>query len=130
MALTPEEIDRRWPVWQAMSSLFLDTQMQHGDCKHLARAIVASGYSPAQVHAILWNEVFPALADNLRVVAGEWAGFDDGWLRQRIVDVLTGDAPGPSPCGMVSVGAARRAVAQAWTDACRHLPPAFRGGIG
>lgn len=75
--LTPEEIECRPPVLRAMSDLFLGTELRGFQYKFLARVVVEPGFPPREIHYISWKQVFPALADNLRVVAGEWAIFQD-----------------------------------------------------
>ena len=51
----------------------------------MARVLAESGLSEAELEAIWLEEVTPALAFNLSVVAGEWAYFDLDWLEARIV---------------------------------------------
>ncbi|MGO4323774.1 DUF7079 family protein [Pseudomonas sp. KB_12] len=65
----------RLKTWQALSSLFLDTEIDDLTCDYIARAVLETNYSPKEIHSILWNEVFPVLETNLRSVAGEWAGW-------------------------------------------------------
>ena len=92
--LRPAELDleRRRPVWLALSDLFLDTDvnlLREGN----ARTLAASAYSMDELDTILREEVYPACSFNLAQVAGEWAGFDADWLERRI---LRGDPP-PRP---------------------------------
>nr|WP_156924892.1 hypothetical protein [Marinomonas ushuaiensis] len=61
-----------------------------------------SGFKQEEVHNILWKEVFPAVGDNLRCVAGEWAGFNSEWLKERILSV-TQEQPTLSGYGFISV---------------------------
>ncbi len=70
-------------VWQALSDLFLDTDPARFT-DTIARELAASPYSLAELEAMLLWEVYPVLASNLATVAGEWAGFDRAWLRERI----------------------------------------------
>jgi hypothetical protein len=89
--------------------------------------VLASGFDAAQVQQVLWHEVFPALADNLRIIAGEWGVFDDRWLRQRIVDVMTGAVPGASgPGGLITLAQVRKITEASWAEVCVHLPPDYR----
>ena len=81
----PDDIQRRRPVWTALADLFLDTELQEADLRHVARVLVASGYTDAEVEEILYGEVFPVCIRNMRSVAGEWAGFDTDWLQGRIL---------------------------------------------
>jgi hypothetical protein len=119
------DIDRRMPLWRAMADLFLDTELQEYQYRHLARVVVESGFTPQEVHDILWDEVFPALGDNLRSVAGEWAGFNDEWLRKRIVEVHSGGTKALGTLGLISVKDVREIVAEAWAEVGKLLPPEF-----
>ncbi|WP_017905915.1 DUF7079 family protein [Pseudomonas asplenii] len=74
----------RLKIWQALSSLFLDTEIDELTYDYIARTVLESGYPTEEVHRILWNEVFPVLEANLRCVAGEWAGWSDDWLAQHL----------------------------------------------
>ncbi len=75
--------DARIPVWTALSDLYLDTDvaLSH-DC--IARTLAASPYSLDELRDMLMYDVHPALYPNLMSVAGEWAGFDQAWLAERI----------------------------------------------
>ena len=90
--MNANDLDARLPVWTALSDLFLDTELDPRDYRHISGVIVESGYAAGEIERILWLEVFPALADNLRSVAGEWAGFDGDWLETRILAVTSGQA--------------------------------------
>lgn len=79
-----EDLDHRRPVWEALSTLFLDTDtLLLRDWR--ARQLVASPYSIAQLEHILIDEVYPVLRWNLLSVAGVWDGFDLPWLEQQIL---------------------------------------------
>ena len=54
-----EDLERRRPAWEALSDLFLDTELQDADLPYIARVIVASGYAEAEVEQILYREVYP-----------------------------------------------------------------------
>lgn len=85
-ALRPpsEDLDARRPVWDALSSLYLDT-----DTSLLrpwrVRVLAASPYDIGLLERILVDEVHPACRWNLASVAGEWHGFDPAWLERRIL---------------------------------------------
>ena len=64
--------------------MFLDTELDESDHRRIASQVLGSGYSPTEVESALWQEVFPSLEFNLRVVAGENWGFDVDWLEQQI----------------------------------------------
>ncbi|CAM4032764.1 hypothetical protein [Bordetella muralis] len=71
-------------VWQALSTLFLDTESDDATFSHTARVVLETGYSRPEIHNILWGEVFPVLKANLRSIAGEWAGWPDEWLLEHL----------------------------------------------
>ena len=85
MRLAAEDLERRRPVWAAMSELFLDKQLDTRDHVRIAQILQQSGYSIDELDSILWLELSPALWPNLRSVAGEWAGFDLGWIERQVV---------------------------------------------
>lgn len=114
-------LEKRLPIWKALSDLFLDTELRESDYRAIAEQIKASGYSNQEIEDILWHEVFPALADNLRIVAGEWAGFSEKWLQDRILNVMSGRKKGPGFLGLTTVKQARKIVDQSWQEVQRHL---------
>ena len=83
MSASSNPSDPRIPIWIALSDLYLDTDvaLSH-DC--IARTLAVSPYSLDDLHEMLMYDVHPALYPNLLSVAGEWAGFDEAWLVQRI----------------------------------------------
>lgn len=83
------EIARRSPVWQALSDLFLDTELQPYNHRHIADAIRRAGYSVAEAEAILRDEVAPVLFTNLLSVAGEWAPWSDAYVRKVVLEGLS-----------------------------------------
>lgn len=78
-----DDIDARIPVWVALSDLYLDTDVTLS-YDHIVRTLAASPYPLDALHEILMYDVHPALYMNLMSVAGEWAGFDETWLLERI----------------------------------------------
>lgn len=78
--------DARIPVWNALSELYLDTDVTLSHA-YIVRTLAASPYSLDEVHGMLMYDVHPALYWNLMSVAGEWAGFDEAWLVERIAMV-------------------------------------------
>jgi intergrase/recombinase len=78
------EFERKKPVWLAMSDFFLDTELDDHTIEHIARVVIDSGYKIEEIEEILMNDLFPALLFNLHDVAGEWAGFPEEWLIERI----------------------------------------------
>jgi hypothetical protein len=81
---TEAEIEERLPVWEVLSEFFLDTELRSDDYERIARALAATAYSEAEIEGILIGEVYPVCKWNLLTVAGEWAGFDAGWLKEKI----------------------------------------------
>ncbi|MGV3621933.1 MAG: DUF7079 family protein [Archangium sp.] len=71
--MTHDELERRRPLWDAMSDLFLDTEVRWS-VPYVARRCVESGYDAEVLERIFWVEVFPEAIGNLLQVAGEWAG--------------------------------------------------------
>lgn len=77
-------LKERLPVWEALSEFFLDTELEEKDHLRIARTLASAPYSLEELETILRNEVYPGLIQNLRCVAGDWAGFDREFLRQRL----------------------------------------------
>jgi hypothetical protein len=80
----PFRVEERRPVWNALSCLFLDTDTSLLT-DDIAKTLVASPYSSGELGEILIEEVYPVCHWNLFSFAGEWAGFDEAWLEQRIL---------------------------------------------
>lgn len=80
-----DELERRRPVWEALSDLFLDQELDPGWIEQIAGVLLKSGYSDKELDAILWQEVCPALHSNVLCVAGEWVGFDVDALQEEIL---------------------------------------------
>ena len=76
-ALVPamEDIENRRPVWEALSDLFLDTDVALSRIWRIEK-LAASSYTVPELEQILVDEVYPVCGSNLLSVAGEWAGFD------------------------------------------------------
>jgi hypothetical protein len=79
-----KELNHRRPVWEALSSLFLDTDTSLARPWRV-RLLAASPYTLDELDQILTEEVYPVCRWNLLSVAGEWAGFDLDWLEGRIL---------------------------------------------
>lgn len=80
----PDQVNERMPVWMALSELFLDTELREVDHDRIAAVLAASPYSVEKIEEILCCELTPVLKWNLRSVAGEWAGFNEQWLIEKI----------------------------------------------
>ncbi len=85
LPLAATDLERRRPVWNVLSELYLDTELDELDNERIAAVLVDSGYSTGQLEEILYRELHPVLHTNLLSVAGEWAGFDPDWLEEQIL---------------------------------------------
>lgn len=83
-----QQIQKRRPVWLALSELWLDTELSTEDLKRIARVLADSGLTIDELRQVYLVEVAPVVSPNLLTVAGEWAGFDEAWLCSQIVDNL------------------------------------------
>lgn len=88
MILSNSDIYLRKPVWSALSMLWLDTELQESEINSIAEIMFKSGYSIKQLHHIYQKEVAPIVYTNLLCPAGEWAGFDEAWLHEKIISSL------------------------------------------
>lgn len=70
--MTPEELQRRRPLWDAMPDLFLDTEVRWY-VPWVALACARSGHDEATLERVFWHEVYPEAIPNLLQVAGDWA---------------------------------------------------------
>jgi hypothetical protein len=84
MTKAADDVDNRRPVWEALSDLFLDTDVSLARNWRIKK-LAESPYSLAELEVILVDEVYPACIGNLLCVAGGWSGFDQCWLEQRIL---------------------------------------------
>jgi hypothetical protein len=84
----PINIEQRKPIWIALSEFYLDTELQDADFRQIAFTILESPYSLDQIKTINKYEVFPILQANLLSPAGEWAGFDEKMLVEKIVYLI------------------------------------------
>lgn len=78
------ELKTRLPVWQAFAELFLDTEPDETCYRYIIRTCASSPYSVGELERILFNEVWPALYPNLLSAAGNWTGWSDEFLTERI----------------------------------------------
>jgi hypothetical protein len=88
--LSAAELERRKPVWDAMSDAFLDTETRWA-MPAIALALTRSGYSEAELDAIWQREIIPECAWNLAKGPGAWTLFvlDEASLAAR----AAGDSP-------------------------------------
>ena len=86
--LGAEEIERRAPVWRALSDLFLDTELDEADIAIIAETIRAAGFSADQAEEILRRDVAPVFWMNLIQVAGEWTPWSESQVRDLVCEHL------------------------------------------
>ena len=86
MLASSSELDARIPVWIALSGLYLDTDVTLSH-DYIVRTLIASPYSLDELHEMLMYDVHPVLYPNLLSMAGEWGGFEEAWLIERILVV-------------------------------------------
>lgn len=84
MKTAADDLEARRPVWEALSTLFLDTDTSLLR-QYRAKLLAESPYSVTELETILRDEVFPICSWNMMSIAGEWAGFDPSWLEQKIL---------------------------------------------
>lgn len=110
--------ENRLKIWRALSELFLDTEINDVTFDYIARTVLEIGYTPREMHGILWGEVFPVLECNLRGVAGVWAGWPDDWLLNNLkvskdIPAIQGDA------------STIRIIKDYWTKVATRLPAEY-----
>ena len=82
--MNSSEIERRKPVWLAISEFYLDTELGMDDAIRIEEIFRNSRYSLNELKNIDFYEVRPIVGMNLWSTAGEWAGFDKDWLWDQI----------------------------------------------
>lgn len=80
-----DDLAHRRPVWEALSVLFLDTELSDSDFAALATVLAQSPYTDVELAAIYHAEVTPVCRSNIGMAPGYWAGFPDGWVEQAIL---------------------------------------------
>lgn len=81
---TEEQILERMPVWDALSELFLDSEIGPEDHDRIATVLAQSAYTEEELLQILRHEIYPACAANLTCVAGAWGCWGEDWIREHI----------------------------------------------
>jgi len=84
MRKTTYNINERKPIWISLSEFYLDTKLNKSNFRNIAFKIKESPYTFEEVKKINKYEIFPVLQINLLSVAGEWAGFNEEWLIDKI----------------------------------------------
>lgn len=80
-----EDIVNRAPVWLVMTDFFLDTELTDLTVAHIAKICAASPYTTDELERIMFTEVWPAFLPNLMSVAGEWAGWKEEFVKERVL---------------------------------------------
>ncbi|WP_157212785.1 DUF7079 family protein [Herbaspirillum sp. CF444] len=80
-----EDLANRVPVWSSMTAFFLDTDLRREDILYIAKVCAASPYSAKELERIMFSEVWPAFLPNLFATAGEWSGWSEDFVRERVM---------------------------------------------
>ena len=119
--IDPWALEKRLPIWKALSDLFLDTELDQSDFKRAAGQLRDLEFTTPEIQEILWEEVFPALGDNLRIGTGEWSDFSAEWLQRRILNVMNGSERGMGSYGLITIEQTRKIIDDGWREICRYL---------
>jgi hypothetical protein len=77
----PVDIERRAPVWEALSELFVGKELQDYDYAAMTKTLRRSGYSLDELECVLYQEVAPVFRSNLSsLVVPEM----EGWARDTV----------------------------------------------
>ena len=77
-----DDLVHRRAAWEALSGLFLDTELAV-DRPFRAQQLAATPYTLEELEAILINEVEPVCRWNF--FAGRWGDFEADWLERHIL---------------------------------------------
>lgn len=80
-----QDIENRKPVWDALSDLYLDTEIQDYTLASIADTCARSPYSIVEIERIMFLEVQPIVGINLKSITGVWDYFDQEWLAEKIM---------------------------------------------
>lgn len=83
--MNSKEIEKRKPVWLAISRFYLDTKLVLSDIEVIKATFKDSGFSLEELKNIDFYEVRPIVGANLLDTAGEWRAFDKDWLWNEIL---------------------------------------------
>ena len=75
-----ELMRKRQPIWEALSTLYLDQDLQEDDYQRIILQIWNKGFTLTELKEIDLYEVFPTLYRNLLSSTGVWNGFKQAWL--------------------------------------------------
>ena len=81
------DVERRKPVWRALSDLWLDTAADDAAVNYIVRVMFESGYTLDELTHIYAHEVAPAVYKNAYNIfpGGVWGAFDPDWLQDEIL---------------------------------------------
>jgi hypothetical protein len=85
------QLHQRRPVWIALSQLYLDTELDEAQLLDILKVISESPYTIEEAKKIDFFEIYPVLKFNILSPAGEWRGFDEEWLTEKIERRFKGD---------------------------------------
>lgn len=83
--LDEQQIQARMPLWDALSTLWLDTEVTDRDLEWIARVMADSGLTIEELWRVYSYEVAPVVYKNRYSYVGLWSGFSPDWLRTEIV---------------------------------------------
>jgi hypothetical protein len=83
--LDEQQIQARLPLWEALSDLWLDTQLSDAFMEGIARVMDESSLTIEELWRVYSYEVAPVVYMNVYSFAGQWLGFSSDWLRTEIV---------------------------------------------
>jgi len=82
--MTDSTNNERFPVWDALSEFFLDTELDKNDYDRISKVLAKTKYTISDLQEILYYEVYPACKWNMFSFVGEWAGFSPDWIMKNI----------------------------------------------
>jgi len=83
--LDEQHIQARLPLWEALSDLWLDTELPDWQIEGIARVMDESGLTIDELWRVYSYEVAPVVYMNVYSFAGQWVGFSPVWLRTEIL---------------------------------------------
>lgn len=81
----PLNLERRAPVWEALSELFVGKELPDYDYAGIAKALRQSGYSLDELEKVLREEVAPVFCSNLSALA---VPVMEGWAHDTVVEEI------------------------------------------
>ena len=108
--MSEDEFERRLPVWQALSDLFLDTELQPEAYRRIADDLRQTPFSTDEIRCMLESEVAPAFGPNLMAVAGQWAL----WTEEDVRRIMRRSLREPAFYRRLKAWMFRKSVAEEW----------------